>query len=151
VTDVCDLERTFARTALLAGLSAPERRRLAARATTRSYPAGTTILRQGDTSMAVYVILSGRVAVHVGAQVVREIGADGFFGELGVLDDAPRSATIVALEPTECGLLGAWDVRRNLRIALGLLPILAQRLREAHAREPRSEAEWLAALTDDRF
>ena len=37
------------------------------------------------------------------------IGADGFFGELGVIDDAPRSATIVALEPTECALLGAWD------------------------------------------
>jgi CRP-like cAMP-binding protein len=151
VSDVRDLERTFAQTALLAGLSAPERRRLAARATTRSYPAGATIVRQGDTSMAVYVILSGRVAVQIGTQTVREIGADGFFGELGVFDDAPRSATIVALEPTECALLSAWDVRRNPKIALGLLPILAQRLREAHVREPRSEAEWLAALTDDRY
>jgi CRP/FNR family transcriptional regulator, cyclic AMP receptor protein len=149
MTGVRDLERTFARTALLSGLTPSERRRLASRATTHSYPVGSTILRQGDTSMAVYVILTGRVAVQIGAQVVREIGTDGFFGELGVLDDAPRSATIVALEPTECALLGAWDVRRNPRIALGLLPILAQRLREAQAREPRTEAEWLAAMSGD--
>ena len=52
--------------------------------------------------MAVYVILTGRVAVQIGAQVVREVRRPSFFGELGVLDDAPRSATIVALEPTEC-------------------------------------------------
>jgi CRP-like cAMP-binding protein len=140
------VEQAFARTGLLSGLTPTERRGLAARATTRCYAAGTTILRQGDTSMAVYVILAGRVAVRVGAQIVREIGSDGFFGELGVLDDAPRSATIVALEPTECALLGAWDVRRNPRIALSLLPVLAQRLREAHAREPRTEAEWLDGL-----
>jgi CRP/FNR family transcriptional regulator, cyclic AMP receptor protein len=149
VNRVHEVEQAFARTALLAELTPPERRRLASRATTRSYPAGTTILRQGDTSMAVYVILSGRVAVQIGAQLVREIGTDDFFGELGVLDDAPRSATIVALEPTHCALLAAWDIRRNPRIALGLLPILAQRLREAHAREPRSEAEWLAAVTGE--
>ena len=97
----------------------------------RAMPAGTTILRQGDTSMAVYVILSGRVAVQIGAQVVREIGADGFFGELGVIDDAPRSATHRGTRADRCALLGAWDVRGNPRIALGLLPILAQRLREA--------------------
>jgi CRP-like cAMP-binding protein len=149
MTDVNDLERTFARTALLARLTLPERRRLASLAATRSYPAGATILRQGDTSMALYVILSGRVAVQVGSgQAIREIGPDGFFGELGVIDDSPRSATIVALEPTECALLGAWDVRRNPKIALSLLPVLAQQIRGVAGRDARGDMEWLDGLAD---
>jgi CRP-like cAMP-binding protein len=143
------VEEVFARTPLFTGLSPTERRRLASLATTRTYRPGATIIRQGDTSMAVYVILSGRVAVQIGNQRVREIGPREFFGEMGVIDDAPRSATIVALESTRCALLGAWEVRSNPRIALSLLPIVAQRLREAHDRDVRGDAEWIAAVSGD--
>jgi CRP-like cAMP-binding protein len=143
------VEEVFARTPLFAGLSPAQRRRLASLATTRTYRPGATIIRQGDTSMAVYVIMSGRVAVQIGNQRVREIGLGAFFGEMGVIDDAPRSATIIALEPTRCALLGAWEVRSNPRIALSLLPIVAQRLREAHDRDARGDAEWIAAVSGD--
>jgi CRP-like cAMP-binding protein len=147
-----NIETVFARIALFASLTLAERRRLASRATTRSYPAGTTIVRQGDTSMAVYVVLSGRVAVRGGSgQILREIGPDAFFGELGVIDDSPRSASVIALEPTCCALLAAWDVRSNPRIALSLLPILARQLREADAREPRTETEWISTVCGDAF
>jgi CRP-like cAMP-binding protein len=150
MTSLHEVERVFGRAALFGSLSPGDRRRLASLATTRAYAPGATIVREGDTSMAVYVVVSGRVVVRVGSgQAIREIGPDGFFGELGVMDDSPRSATIVALEPTECALLGAWDVRNNPRIALGLLPILARQLREAHPRAAHAEAEWLATLTSD--
>jgi CRP-like cAMP-binding protein len=144
-----DMERSFARCALFVGLSPAERRRLASLATVRTFPTGTTIVREGDTSMAVYVVLSGRVSVAIGGQLVRELGADDVFGELGVLDDAPRSASIVAQEPTQCALLGTWDVRRNPRIALGLLPIMARWIRGAHARPHADDAAWMDAISGE--
>jgi CRP-like cAMP-binding protein len=148
--DASSIETEFGRSALFAGLSRPERRRLASLATTRTYSAGTTIIREGDTSMALYVIMSGRVAVRVGSGAcIREIGTDGFFGELGVIDDTPRSASVVALEPTHCALLATWDVRDNPKIALSLLPIMAQRIREAHGDNSRIEADWINAVSAD--
>jgi CRP-like cAMP-binding protein len=78
---------------------------------------------------------------------VREIGPGGFFGEMGVIDDRPRSASVVALEPTECALLSALDVRQNGAVAVGLLPTLVQRLREVNGSPmPADDREWLAAL-----
>ena len=59
---LCPVEAVFTQTALLARLSRAERRRLASHATVRSFAAGTTIVREGDTSMAVYVILYGKKA-----------------------------------------------------------------------------------------
>ncbi len=146
-----EVEMAFGRIALFAGLSPAERRRLVALATTRSFAAGTTIVREGDTSMALYVVLAGRVAVEVGGHCVRELASDGFFGELGVIDDAPRSATIVALERTRCALLGAWDVRDNPRIALSLLPIMARLIREANGRTARDDTAWISAVSADAF
>jgi len=143
------VETVFARSALFAGLERGARRRLASLASVRAYPAGSTIVREGDTSMALYVILSGRVAVHLGTgQAVREIGACGFFGELGVIDDRPRSATVIAVEPTQCALLAAWDIREQPRIALNLLPIMAQWIREAGGRTvgTDADADWIQAL-----
>jgi CRP/FNR family cyclic AMP-dependent transcriptional regulator len=144
-----DMERSFARCALFVGLSPAERRRLASLASIRTFPTGTMIIREGDTSMAVYVVLSGRVSVTIAGQVVRELGADDVFGELGVLDDAPRSASIVALEPTKCALLGTWDVRRNPRIALGLLPIMARWIRGTHAHSTLDDATWIDTVSQD--
>ena len=99
--------------------------------------------------MALYVVLAGRVGIEqesdFGAPLrVHEVGACGFFGEMGLIDDMPRSATVVALEPTECALLAKWDFRNELRhdpdIALALLPILTQRLRQATATGPDPRA-----------
>jgi CRP-like cAMP-binding protein len=141
------MEDAFARNALFIALRPAERRRLAARATTRTFAAGTTIVREGDTSMAVYVVLSGRVAVEIGGKSVRELGVDAFFGELGVMEDAPRSASVVALEPTECALLGAFDVRDEPRIALTLLPVMARWIREAEGRVRPEEGAWIDAVS----
>ncbi len=141
------IEEAFAAVPLFARLGRGQRARLARFATTRRYRAGSIIVRQGDTSMALYVVLSGRVAIEQesdhGAPVrVHEVGSRGFFGEMGLIDDMPRSATVVALEPTECALLAKWDFRNELRhdpdIALALLPILTQRLRQATAQSADS-------------
>lgn len=133
------IEDRFAAVPLLARLTRRQRAALAKRVTRRSYEAGEVIVRQGDTSLTLYVILSGSVAVErereSGPRVrLATFGPDGFFGEMGLLDDSPRSATVVALEPTECALLSKWDFRSELSddpgIALGLLPVLIERIRE---------------------
>ena len=138
-TTLSAITETFGAVPLLARLSERQRARLAKRATTRSYGRDAVIVRQGDTAMAFYVVLSGRVRVErdggaEGPVAVRELGPAGFFGEMGLLDDLPRSATIVAVEPTACALLAKWDFQTELRddpdIALALLPVLTDRIRD---------------------
>jgi CRP-like cAMP-binding protein len=143
------IEQAFGAVALFSHLTDRQRGRLAALATTRSYEAGAVIVRAGDTSMSFYVVLSGRVRVQRpgardGGGHVRELGPTGSFGEMGLIDDQPRSATVVAIEPTTCGLLAKWDFANELRedpdIALALLPVLHGRIRELEARLDRPSA-----------
>src|SRR6185503_5024539 len=106
------------------------------------YKASSVIVRQGDTSMSFYVILSGRVRIEqeLGDNqrlLLRDLGPGGYFGEMRLIDDMPRSPTVVAVEPTECALLAKWDFGNELRedtgIATALLPILSQRIRDLEA------------------
>jgi CRP-like cAMP-binding protein len=137
----------FGTSDLFSRLSPRDRDRLARRATIRRYPAGSIIVREGDTSMTLYVVLAGRVGVEVQTRRVRELASGAFFGEMGLVDDHPRSASVIALDDTECALLGAWDVRQHGGLALGLLPILVQRLREHSGQSSTvADADWLSAL-----
>jgi CRP-like cAMP-binding protein len=120
-----------------------QRQRLAQRMARRRYAAGDVIVRQGDTSMSFYTVLSGCVRIvrefEWGDRVVIvEEGRASFFGDMGLIDDMTRSATVVALQPTECALLARWDFQRELRgdvdIALALIPVLNARIRELEAR-----------------
>src|SRR5918994_2946547 len=103
--DVAEIEQTLANVALFLHLTARQRARLARNATTRDYKQGSTIVRQGDTSMSLYVILSGSVRVNResegggGAVEVERLGPGGAFGEMGLIEDLPRAATVVAEEP----------------------------------------------------
>jgi CRP/FNR family transcriptional regulator, cyclic AMP receptor protein len=135
---VSDVEAVLASIPMFRHLGARQRARLAQHFCRRSYPAGAVIVRQGDTSMSFYVVLSGKVRVgrhssgDDGIEIVEE-GPGGFFGEMGVIDDLPRAATVVALAPTECGLLAKWDFQRELSadpgIALSLISVLNTRIR----------------------
>ncbi|MGA9746019.1 MAG: MFS transporter [Nocardioides sp.] len=70
-----------------------------------SFVAGDVIVREGDESDLFYVIESGRVGVTQGGRVLREEGAGDYFGEIGLLRDVPRTATITALEDTRVVVL----------------------------------------------
>ena len=138
------IERALAAVSLLQGLSARQRGRLAARATTRTYREGAVIVREGDTSMALYVVVDGRVRVEctsaAGQPAVQleDLTPGDVFGEMGLIDDAARSASVVAAEPTQCVLLAKWDFEKPLRddveIGLALLRTLSERVRRLEAR-----------------
>jgi CRP/FNR family transcriptional regulator, cyclic AMP receptor protein len=154
------LPEALAAVPLLSRLTNAQRARLAKLATTRKYAADSVIVRQGDTSMSFYVILSGRVRVEQELGDTRrlplsEFGPGGYFGEMGLIDDMPRSATVVAVEPTECALLAKWDFGNELRedpdIAVALLPILSQRIRHLEAlRAAEQSAAWPDGLVHER-
>jgi CRP/FNR family cyclic AMP-dependent transcriptional regulator len=146
-----EIEQTLGRVALFSRLSERQRAGLARKATTRSYREGATIVRQGDTSMSLYVVLEGNVRVNRepegggGAVEVEQLGPGGAFGEMGLIEDQPRAATVVATEPTTCALLAKWDFQNELRddpeIALALLPVLTGRIRELDALLAQAQGE----------
>ena len=132
---------------IFARLSDNQLTRLALRTTTRTFAPGTVIVREGDTSMSLYVILSGGVRVdrsraEGGAVKVADLGVQEAFGEMGLIDDAPRSATVTAEAETTCALLAKWDFQNEIRedpeIAVALLPVLAQRIRAVNERLGRA-------------
>jgi CRP-like cAMP-binding protein len=94
-------------------------RKLAARLQPKTVPAGATIVRQGDYGEECYLLRSGRVEV-----VVEEEGGEGrnlatleagsLFGEAALLTDAPRNATVRALEPCELLALRRTDLLETI-------------------------------------
>ncbi|MFN7085057.1 MAG: Crp/Fnr family transcriptional regulator [Burkholderiales bacterium] len=106
----------------------------------RSYPRNTLILRAGEPTDALYVILSGRVKVLIPDEEGREVilstmGPRDFFGEMGLLDDQPRSASVETLEPcetlrlTKSGFMSC--LKSNSDLAMEIIRRLVARLREA--------------------
>ena len=106
----------------------------------RSYPRGAFILRAGEETDALYIILSGRVKVLIpdeeGHEVILSMmGSQEFFGEMGLLDDLPRSAAVETLEACELLRLskaGFTNVLKdNFELAMMIIRNLVRRLRDA--------------------
>ncbi|BAZ27975.1 cyclic nucleotide-binding protein [Cylindrospermum sp. NIES-4074] len=67
-----------------------------------SYPANYSIFKQGEEGRSLYIVVSGRVKVHIGDTKLAEVEQGKFFGEMAVFDTEPRSASVTTLEPCEC-------------------------------------------------
>jgi CRP/FNR family cyclic AMP-dependent transcriptional regulator len=93
---------------------------MARRAMPRRVARGVTVVRTDDHNDFVYLILSGNLKVVASDEEGREVifgilGPGELFGEMGVLDDSPRSATVVALVPSQLVVIGKSDFRHFLR------------------------------------
>jgi len=94
---------------------------------------GKTILQEGQQGLRMYAVLEGHVAVRIGTKVVERLGPGGVFGELALIEQAPRLASAVAV--TDCQLLPInrtaflMLVKTNPAFAESLLASLAERLR----------------------
>ncbi|MBX3648607.1 MAG: cyclic nucleotide-binding domain-containing protein [Rhodocyclaceae bacterium] len=106
----------------------------------RKMPRAATILRAGDRTDFVYFILSGALKVLVSDEEGREVilsnlGPGEFFGEMGVLDDNPRSATVMTSTPCELVVVSKADFKRclaeNFDVSLYIMRSLVKRLRTA--------------------
>ncbi|HEY7835407.1 MAG TPA: cyclic nucleotide-binding domain-containing protein [Ktedonobacterales bacterium] len=133
----------LAQVPLFSSLSKRELDLLAKSCREREYAAGAALMRQGETGVGLFVIVSGsvRVSQHQEGGAERDLntlGRGDVLGEMSLLDDLPRSATVVALEPTKALVLPVWDFRASLReapdIGISLLGVLSRRLRQAESR-----------------
>lgn len=123
---------------LFAGLTPAQLADVARVGRRHRYRRGQVVFYQGDPGDALYLILSGQVKVSVTSRqgeeaILAVLGAGECFGELALLDDQPRSATIETTQPTEAFIFYRPDFYRFLRqapdVAIALLRVLAARLR----------------------
>jgi CRP-like cAMP-binding protein len=96
--------------------------------------AGEALFKRGDTGTLMYVILKGKMRVHVDDRVLADLGELDVLGEMAALDPEPRSASVTALENTVLLSLSHSDIRRLIKIdvevAVGLIRTLCRRLRK---------------------
>jgi CRP-like cAMP-binding protein len=108
---------------------------IAANAEVIEYGSGQYIVRQKQIGTGFYLIVRGRARVVRGSDELAVLGPGDFFGELSVLDQSPRMAHVLAIEPTVCLALASWDfiqlLERNPKIAVAMLREMARRLRSA--------------------
>ena len=103
----------------------------------RIFDAGSTVADEGRTGAGFFVIESGEATVSVRGSERAKLGPGDYFGEIALIDDGARSATITADSELRCYGLTSWEFRPlvegNASIAWKLLETMAKRLRAAQS------------------
>jgi CRP/FNR family transcriptional regulator len=138
-------EDVIAKVPLFSDLTQREQSVLAANCRERDYPAGATLLRQGETGVGLFIITGGKVQVtqQTPDGSTRDLGTyerGAVLGEMSLLDDLPRTATMTAVDTARALVIPVWDFRAALRespeIAIKLLSVMSRRLRKAEGTDP---------------
>ena len=128
------------RVPLFSGLTDSQIERLAAGSVRRNFPKGRTIVAEGEPSQSLYILLSGRAKVQrsdtEGKEVILSVlGSGECFGEMSLIDDAPRSASVITLESSDFMSIAKESFKSVLmtspEISLRIMKGLVKRLREA--------------------
>ncbi|MGH8499504.1 MAG: Crp/Fnr family transcriptional regulator, partial [Methylococcales bacterium] len=113
-------------------------RSLASHATIKTYPKNAIVINEGDDSASFHFILSGTVRVYVSDESGKELtlsmdGSGKYFGELALLDDAPRSASVITCEKVTCGIISKADFKAwlndNPHAPFGIISGLVSKVR----------------------
>jgi CRP/FNR family cyclic AMP-dependent transcriptional regulator len=114
--------------------------RIAALSTEVEVPAGTVLIRQGDSGREAFVIEQGTARATVRGKRAKSMGPGECFGELALLHSAPRSATVTAETDMHLVVLGSREFSTLLEdvpgVALKVLAAVAERLRETEGKQP---------------
>lgn len=131
---VAERERALAGAPLFAGLSKRQLRDVAKQSGVATYPEGTVVVKEGAPGTVLYVILDGAVRVVRKGRTVGRLGAGSFFGEMTVLDGAPRTADVITEAPSRLLSLSRTNLRALLRsdgrLGLRIMEAMAARLRQ---------------------
>jgi CRP/FNR family cyclic AMP-dependent transcriptional regulator len=112
---------------------------LADKAKSAKFPKQATIIMEGDETSSLYIILSGKVRVFSSDDKSKEVTLliqepGSYFGEIALLSDEPRSASVVTLESTVCAMISKSDFINWLMIhpdvAISLLGVLSEKIRQ---------------------
>jgi CRP-like cAMP-binding protein len=139
---------------LLVHLAPDQLARMSRAGEVESYNPGEDVVREGSLGDALFLILSGDVAVHRGPQTFATLTAGEFFGEMSLVEPAPRSATVTAMSATFLFRL-PHDALRTLiaddptsanQLLVQIVKTLSDRLRRANTMLSSVDmlADWLA-------
>ena len=96
---------------------------------------GEEIFAEGESGDALYLVIEGKVRVHRQDRVIAELGERECFGEVAILDAAPRSATVTSVTDTSLLKISREDFQEIMaekpEIAMGIIKVLSRRLRYA--------------------
>ncbi len=130
-----DVLRHFSRVPLFGGVSKKGLRAVVQAATEIDIAAGKTLVREGERGRELYVILRGTADVTRGGRKLSELIPGDFFGEMALLNPAPRNATVSARTDMRVMVLGPREmdmiVEREPSVAKQLLAAMAERVRAA--------------------
>lgn len=123
-----------------------------------SFPAKHTIFTEGQEGRSLYIVVSGRVRVHIGDRDLAQLAQGTTFGEMSLFDAEPRSASVTTLEPCECLVLTQQQlydaIDETPGIAVNIIKMLSRRIRELNQKINTHEmkiAELNSRLTDNNF
>ena len=96
---------------LLSCLNQRELKRLSKNLREKTFPEGTTVVREGKMSgVGFYLITDGEASVTIGGKEVAQLGRGDHFGELGLIGHRERAATVTAVTPLTCQVMATWDL-----------------------------------------
>ena len=117
-------------------LSDRDLERLAGTFKERDFSTGDTIATEGERGVGFFVIADGTVSYSIKGEDKGTGGAGTYFGEVALIDDGPRTATVTATSPVKAYGITSWEFRplveENASIAWELLQGMAKRLRAAN-------------------
>jgi CRP-like cAMP-binding protein len=109
MSDTADL---LAGVPLLSGLDRKQLEKLARDFSERTFPAGSTIVREGDEhGIGFFVVADGEGVVSVGGKEVATVQRGSYFGEVALISDRVRTATVTATTDLKCLVMTVWDFR----------------------------------------
>ena len=117
---------------LLAVLNKRAREQVLRTAREAHYAAGQTVVREGDSATVLYLIVDGHAVVEQDGRKVGSMGPGEFFGELALIEEHGRTATVKAEDELDCLLISAWEFRASLeehpQMAIPMLNAIIARL-----------------------
>jgi CRP/FNR family cyclic AMP-dependent transcriptional regulator len=135
---MADPVESLSQVPLLAGIRRRELKRLVDRMSERTFAEGEVAVEEGRGGAGFWLIQEGSATVSIGGEIIRTLGPGDYFGEIALLDDGPRTATVTAGTDLRCLGMATWEFRpfvlEHPDVALTMLQALARRLREAESR-----------------
>jgi CRP/FNR family transcriptional regulator len=118
---------------LFSGLDEKELQAIASSMRERKFRAGDTVTQEGAGGVGFFVVGSGEADVNVGGETKGSVGPGDYFGEIALINESPRTATLTARTDMICYGMTPWDFRplveSNSAIAWKLLTAMAEKMR----------------------